>query len=103
VRATGVSKSSTGPQDQYCSSCKQKKPLLEFGRFFTYNSCRQKNKRVKGARYTKHKATYIAPKAMGEETEQSIQARARLTGEYILRGKFTRLLTIDYLNKSSSF
>jgi hypothetical protein len=51
----------------------------------------------------KHKATYIAPKAMGEETEQSIQARARLTGEYILRGKFTRLLTIDYLNKSSSF
>jgi hypothetical protein len=26
--------------DQYCSSCNQKKPLLEFGRFFTYNACR---------------------------------------------------------------
>ena len=35
---------STGePTDQFCSSCNQKKPLIDFGRFLTYNTCRQRN------------------------------------------------------------
>jgi hypothetical protein len=29
------------PTDQFCSSCNQKKPLIDFGRFLTYNACRQ--------------------------------------------------------------
>jgi hypothetical protein len=101
--STSIEESSTSSQDQYCSSCNQKKPLLKFGRFFTCNPRRQRNKRVKKVRYTKHKAIYIAPKAMEEEIEQSIQAQAALTGEYILRGKFTLALTIeDHLNNKSS-
>jgi hypothetical protein len=27
------------PIDQFCSSCNQKKPLIDFGRFLTYNTC----------------------------------------------------------------
>ena len=27
------------PQEQFCSSCTQKKPLIEFSRFLTYNAC----------------------------------------------------------------
>jgi hypothetical protein len=83
-------------------ACKTNTALLEFGRFFTCNACRQRNKKAKQARQARHRATYKVVKATGEEIERSIQARARLTGEYKLRGKFTRLLTIkDYLNKSS--
>jgi methylthioribose-1-phosphate isomerase len=68
----------------------------------TCNACRQRNKRAKQARHARHKATYKAPKATREEIERSIQARARLTGEYKLKGTFTRPLIIeDYLNKSS--
>ena len=28
------------PIDQFCSSCNQKKPLIDFGRFLTCNACR---------------------------------------------------------------
>jgi hypothetical protein len=38
------------PTDQFCSSCNQKKPLIDFGRFFTCNTCRERNRRVNGAR-----------------------------------------------------
>jgi hypothetical protein len=30
-----------GPQEQYCSSYNRKKPLIDFGRFFIYNPCRE--------------------------------------------------------------
>ena len=32
---------------QFCSSCNQKKPLIDFGRFLTCEPCRQRNKRAK--------------------------------------------------------
>jgi hypothetical protein len=54
--STGVTESSTGLQEQYCSSCNQKKPLIDFGRFFTCNTCRQRNKRANQARHAKQKA-----------------------------------------------
>ncbi|KAN0108529.1 hypothetical protein V8E51_008271 [Hyaloscypha variabilis] len=60
------------PQEQYCSSYNPKKPLPDFGRFLTCNACRERNRRVKEARRTRPKATYIAPKATGEEIERSI-------------------------------
>jgi hypothetical protein len=44
------------PVDQYCSSCNQKKPLIDFGRFLTYNTCRQRNRKVKQAWHIKQKA-----------------------------------------------
>jgi hypothetical protein len=102
--STGVVEEENSPQEQFCSSCNQKKPLIAFGRFLTCNTCRGRNRRVKQARQVKHKATYKVAKATREEIELSIQARASLTGEYILRGKFTRPLTIeDYLdNKDKS-
>jgi hypothetical protein len=31
------------PIDRFCSSCNQKKPLIDFSRFLTYNPCRQRN------------------------------------------------------------
>jgi len=55
------------PQEQYCSSCNRKKPLIDFGRFFTYNTCRERNKRVNRARYTRvRKAVPPRPKATKE-------------------------------------
>jgi hypothetical protein len=36
----------TGLQDQYCSSCNQKKPLIDFGRFLTCSPCRQRNQKA---------------------------------------------------------
>jgi hypothetical protein len=98
----GVRDRSIGPQDQYCSSCNRKKPLLDFGRFFTCNTCRQRNKRVKEARRAKHKATYIAPKATQAQLEYSIQAWGKRSEFMLLLNTRTRPLTIeDYLNKSS--
>jgi hypothetical protein len=48
---------STGdPIDQFCSSYNQKKPLIDFGRFLTYNPCRQKNRKANQARHLKQKA-----------------------------------------------
>jgi hypothetical protein len=48
---------STGePIDQFCSSCNQKKPLIDFGRFLTYNPCRQRNRKANQARHLKQKA-----------------------------------------------
>jgi hypothetical protein len=37
------------PQEQYCSSCNRKKPLIAFGQFFTCNTCRERNKRANRA------------------------------------------------------
>ena len=34
-------------QEQYCSSCTQKKPLLDFGRFLTCTACRRRNTKAK--------------------------------------------------------
>jgi hypothetical protein len=34
------------PIDQFCSSCNQKKPLRDFGRFLTCNPCRQRNRKA---------------------------------------------------------
>jgi hypothetical protein len=39
----GDSTGDSMPIDQFCSSCNQKKPLIDFGRFLTYNPCRQRN------------------------------------------------------------
>ena len=47
------------PQEQYCSSCNRKKPLTDFGRFFTCNACRERNKKANRARYAKQKAKYL--------------------------------------------
>ncbi|KAN0103456.1 hypothetical protein V8E51_011769 [Hyaloscypha variabilis] len=44
------------PQEQYCSSCNQKKPLPDFGRFLTCNAYRERNKRVNQVRHVKYKA-----------------------------------------------
>jgi hypothetical protein len=101
--STAVAESSTGLQDQYCSSCNQKKPVIEFGRFLTCNMCRQRDIRAKQARKAKHKATYIYPKATNKELERLIQGWSN-RGEYKLQLNFrTRPLTIkDYLNTSSS-
>jgi hypothetical protein len=95
---------STGePTDQFCSSCNQKKPLIDFGRFLTCNACRQRNTKANRVRKAKQKATIPPrPKATKEQLEYAIQAWGN-TSEYILRGKFTRPLTIeDYLNNKSS-
>jgi hypothetical protein len=48
---------STGDSiDQFCSSCNQKKPLIDFGRFLTCNPCRQRNQKANQARHLKQKA-----------------------------------------------
>jgi len=44
------------PIDQYCSSCNQKKPFINFGRFLTCNMCRQRNRKANQARHIKQKA-----------------------------------------------
>jgi hypothetical protein len=101
-RSKGLEEATDEPTDQFCSSCNQKKPLLEFGRFFTCNPCRQRNRKAKQARHIKHKATYMQPKATNEQLERTINALAN-TSEYKLKLNFnTRALTIeDYLNKCS--
>ena len=45
------------PTDQFCSSCNQKKPLIDFGRFLTCNACWQWNIKVNWVRKAKQKAT----------------------------------------------
>jgi hypothetical protein len=96
---TGIGESTV----QFCSSCNQKKPLIDFGRFLTYNAYRQRNTKANRVRKAKQKATIPPrPKATKEQLEYAIQAWGN-TSEYILRGKFTRPLTIeDYLNNKSS-
>jgi hypothetical protein len=37
------------PTDQFCSSCNQKKPLIDFRRFLTCNACRQRNTKQTGS------------------------------------------------------
>jgi hypothetical protein len=92
------------PQEQYCSSCNRRKPLTDFGQFFTCNTCREQNKRANRARRTRvKKAVPPRPKATKQQLERVIQARAS-TSEYKLSfNKATRPITIeDYLNISSS-
>jgi hypothetical protein len=55
----GASEACEGPQEQYCSSCNRKKPLIDFGWFFTYNIYRERNKKANRGRYTKQKAKYL--------------------------------------------
>jgi hypothetical protein len=92
-----------GPQEQYCSSCNRKKPLTDFGQFFTCNTCRERNKKANRARHARvRKAVPPRPKATRKQLEHAIQARAS-TSEYKLSfNKATRPITIeDYLNISS--
>jgi hypothetical protein len=42
--------------DQFYSSYNQKKPFIDFGRFLIYNTCCQRNRKVKQARHIKQKA-----------------------------------------------
>jgi hypothetical protein len=91
------------PQEQYCSSCNRKKPLTDFGQFFTCNTYRERNKKANRVRKAKQKrAIPPRPKATNEQLEYAIQALAP-TSEYRLGLNFaTRPITIeDYLNKSS--
>jgi hypothetical protein len=91
------------PQEQYCSSCNRKKPLTDFGQFFTYNTYRERNKKANRVRKAKQKrAIPSRPKATNEQLEYVIQALAP-TSEYRLGLNFaTRPVTIEnYLNKSS--
>ena len=44
------------PIDQFCSSCNQKKPLIDFSRFLICNSCWQRNRKANQARHLKQKA-----------------------------------------------
>jgi hypothetical protein len=89
------------PIDQFCSSCNQKKPLIDFGRFFTCNACRQRNTKANRVRKVKQKAIR-RPKATREQLESSIQARGDISEYKLLKNFSTRPLTIeDYLNKSS--
>jgi hypothetical protein len=99
----GASEAWKGPQEQYCSSCNRKKPLTDFGQFFTYNTCRERNKKANRVRKAKQKrAIPPRPKASNEQLEYVIQALAP-TSEHRLGLNFaTRPITIeDYLNKSS--
>ena len=43
-------------EHRFCSSCNQKKPLIDFGRFLTCNACRQRNRKANQARHLKQKA-----------------------------------------------
>ena len=55
------------PMDQFYSSYNQKKPLIDFGRFLTYNTYRQWNIKVNRVRKAKQKATIPPrPKATKE-------------------------------------
>jgi hypothetical protein len=61
--STGIGEPTGGPTgepdkpiDQFCSSCNQKKLLIDFGRFLTYNPCRQRNRKANRARHIKQKA-----------------------------------------------
>jgi hypothetical protein len=103
--STGISKSSMGPQDQYCSSCNQKKPLITFGRFLTYNICRQRNTKANRVQKAKQKATIPPrPKATKEQLEYIVQAWGNISEYKLLKNFSTRPLTIeDYLNNKSSF
>jgi len=95
---------STDSQKQFCSSCTRKKPLTDFDYFRKCNPYRKRNKtavwQVKRKGYTISRVR----KAPEEEIERVIQARARLTGDYLPRGNFTRLISIEnYLhNKDKS-
>jgi hypothetical protein len=61
------------PTDQFCSSCNQKKPLIDFGRFLTCNACRQRNTKANRVRKAKQKATIPPrPKATKEQLEYII-------------------------------
>ncbi len=93
---------STDLQDQYCSSCNQKKLLTDFDGFFTCNSCRERNRRAKQARQSKYKAI-IAPKATREEIERSLRVGWSRRSEFkLLLNNYTRPATVeDYLNKDS--
>jgi hypothetical protein len=44
------------PIDRFYSSYNQKKPLIDFGRFLTYNPCRQRNRKANQARHLKQRA-----------------------------------------------
>jgi hypothetical protein len=44
------------PIDRFCSSYNQKKPLIDFGRFLTYNPCWQRNQKANQARHLKQRA-----------------------------------------------
>jgi hypothetical protein len=99
----GPQETQESPQEQYCSSCNRKKPLTDFGQFFTCNTCRERNKKANRVRKAKQKrAIPPRPKATNEQLEYAIQALAP-TSEYRLGLNFaTRPVTIeDYLNKSS--
>jgi hypothetical protein len=89
--------------DQFCSSYNQKKPLIDFGQFLTYNACRQRNAKVNRVRKAKQKATIPPrPKATKEQLEYIIQAWGDISKYKLLKNFSTRPLTIeDYLNKSS--
>jgi hypothetical protein len=92
----------TDPKDQYCSSCNQKRPLTDFGRFLTCNSCRQRNKRVTNACRAKHKASYIPPKVTQEQLNYYLQALSERSEFKLLLKDKTRPITIkDYINKKS--
>jgi hypothetical protein len=54
--STGGSTGDSMPIDQFCSSCNQKKPLIDFGRFLICNTYRQRNQKANKARYIKQKA-----------------------------------------------
>jgi hypothetical protein len=93
------------PIDQFCSSCNQKKPLIDFGRFLTCNACRQRNTKANRVRKAKQKAT-IPPrsKATKEQLEYAVQAWGDISEYKLLKNFSTRPLTIeDYLNNKSSF
>jgi hypothetical protein len=44
------------PIDRFCSSYNQKKPLIDFGRFLTYNPCWQRNRKANQARHLEQRA-----------------------------------------------
>lgn len=99
---TGGSTGDSTPIDQFCSSCNQKKPLIDFGRFLTCSACRQRNTKASRVRKAKQKAIR-RPKATREQLEYSIQARGDTSGYRLLKNFRTRPLTIeDYLNNKSS-
>jgi hypothetical protein len=52
----GDSMGNSMPIDRFCSFYNQKKPLIDFGRFLTYNPCRQRNRKANQARYLKQRA-----------------------------------------------
>jgi hypothetical protein len=83
----------------YCSSCNQRRPVLDFGRFLTCITCRQHNTKANRRRAKAYKAI-VRPHATQEQIREHLEDWVMVAGEYNLKPySRSRRLTVDnYLN-----